>query len=171
MRNLSNKLSRIYFFYTNITLHYVIYKYSFRYYPRFSVTAVGLGKYYPWVQRYTCISILYICIYMCVHIYTYILKNITEHVRFGSNTWQRKITLKQWILMQRPKQFFKLYYVHSLRIRQNVLMGRNKQKDTQSLPQFQAISFCVQIVLHVSAFFINQSSVTGIKICEKTSTL
>jgi hypothetical protein len=29
--------------------------YSVRYYPRFHVTAVGLGTYYPWMRVYTCI--------------------------------------------------------------------------------------------------------------------
>jgi hypothetical protein len=29
--------------------------YSVRYYPRFHVTAVGLGTYYPWIRRHTCI--------------------------------------------------------------------------------------------------------------------
>jgi len=37
----------------NITLYGVIY--SVRYYPRFSVTAVGLGTYYPRIRRSTCI--------------------------------------------------------------------------------------------------------------------
>jgi hypothetical protein len=44
MRNLSIKLYRIYVCYTNITLCDVIF--SIRYYPRFHVTAVGLGTYY-----------------------------------------------------------------------------------------------------------------------------
>ena len=37
---------------TNITLYHVIY--SFRYYLRFHVTAVGLGTYYPWIRRSAC---------------------------------------------------------------------------------------------------------------------
>jgi len=45
VRNLSIKLYRIYVCYMNNTLYHVIY--SVRYYPRFSVTAVGLGTYYP----------------------------------------------------------------------------------------------------------------------------
>ena len=44
MRNLSIKLCRIYVYYTNITLYHAVY--SVRYYPRFHVTAVGLGTYY-----------------------------------------------------------------------------------------------------------------------------
>ena len=52
LRKLSIKLYRIYICYTNITLYHVIY--SVRYYPRFSVTAVGLGTYYPWIRRSTC---------------------------------------------------------------------------------------------------------------------
>jgi hypothetical protein len=28
--------------------------YSVRYYPRFHVTAVGLGTYYPWIRGHTC---------------------------------------------------------------------------------------------------------------------
>jgi len=51
VRNLSVKLYRIYACYTNITLYGVIY--SLRYYPRFSVTAVGLGTYYPQIRRST----------------------------------------------------------------------------------------------------------------------
>jgi len=35
--------------------------YSFRYYSRFHVTAVGLGTYYPWIRRSAC---LYIYIYI-----------------------------------------------------------------------------------------------------------
>jgi hypothetical protein len=52
--NLSIKLYRIYVRYRNITLYHVIY--SFRYYPRFSVTAVGLGTYYLWIRWSTCIK-------------------------------------------------------------------------------------------------------------------
>jgi hypothetical protein len=52
VRNLSIKLYRIYACYTNITSYDVIY--SVRYYPRFSVTAVGLGTYYPRIRRSTC---------------------------------------------------------------------------------------------------------------------
>jgi hypothetical protein len=44
---LSTKLYRINVYYTNITL------YSVRYYPRFHVTAVGFGTYYPWVLELT----------------------------------------------------------------------------------------------------------------------
>jgi len=54
MRNLSIKLYRTYSCYTNITLYDVIY--SVRYYPRFSVTTVGLGTYHPRIWRSTCIS-------------------------------------------------------------------------------------------------------------------
>ena len=43
LRDLSIKLYRIYVCYTNMTLYDVIY--SVRYYPRFHVTAVGLGTY------------------------------------------------------------------------------------------------------------------------------
>jgi len=32
--------------------------YSVRYYPRLSVAAVGLGTYYPWIRRSTCIYLL-----------------------------------------------------------------------------------------------------------------
>jgi hypothetical protein len=53
VRNLSIKLYRIYACYTNVTLYDVIY--SVRYYRRFSITAVGLGTYYPWIRRTTCI--------------------------------------------------------------------------------------------------------------------
>jgi len=45
MPNLLIKLYHIYVCYTNITLYHVIY--SVRYYPRFHLTAVGLGTYYP----------------------------------------------------------------------------------------------------------------------------
>ena len=53
MRNLSIKLYRIYARYTNITLYDVIY--NVRYYPRFSVTAVGLETYFPRIRRLACI--------------------------------------------------------------------------------------------------------------------
>ena len=52
LRNLSIKLYRIYVCYTNITFYHVIY--SVRYYPRFHVTAVGLGTYYPWIRGSAC---------------------------------------------------------------------------------------------------------------------
>jgi len=52
VRNLSIKLNCIYVCYTNITLYLVIY--SVRYYPRFAVTAVGLGTYYPRIRRCAC---------------------------------------------------------------------------------------------------------------------
>jgi hypothetical protein len=35
--------------------YYVIHVYSFRYYPWFHVTAIGLGTYYPWIRWHTCI--------------------------------------------------------------------------------------------------------------------
>jgi len=41
--------------------------YSFRYYPQFRVTAVGLGTYYPWIWGYACICV---CIYTYIYIYT-----------------------------------------------------------------------------------------------------
>ena len=41
-----------------ITLCHVIF--SVRYYPRFHVTAVGLGTYYPWIWGSACI--LYLCV-------------------------------------------------------------------------------------------------------------
>jgi hypothetical protein len=50
--NLSIKLYRIYACYTNIMLCDVIY--SVRYYPHFSLTAVGLGMYYPQIQWSNC---------------------------------------------------------------------------------------------------------------------
>jgi len=53
VRNLSIKLYRICVCYTNIMLYDVLY--SLRYYPRFIVTAVGLGKYYSRIRRSTCI--------------------------------------------------------------------------------------------------------------------
>jgi len=53
VHNLSIKLYCIYACYTNITLYDVMY--SIRYYPLFSVTAVGLGTHYSWIQRSTCI--------------------------------------------------------------------------------------------------------------------
>ena len=37
----------------NITLYHVIY--SVQYYPRFHVTALGLGMYYSWIQQSACI--------------------------------------------------------------------------------------------------------------------
>ena len=46
LRKLSIKLYRIYACYTNITLNSYDFLYSLRYYPRFSVTAVGRGTYY-----------------------------------------------------------------------------------------------------------------------------
>jgi len=48
LRNLSIKSYRIYVCHTNIISYHVIY--SVRYYPRFHVTAVGLGTYYPWIR-------------------------------------------------------------------------------------------------------------------------
>jgi len=51
VRNLSIKLYRIYVCYTNIMLYHAIYLYRVQYYPRFQVTAVGLGTYYPWIRR------------------------------------------------------------------------------------------------------------------------
>ena len=57
MRNLTIKLYHIYVCYASITLYHVIY--SFRYYPRFHVTAVGLGTYYPWVLGSAYIHIYY----------------------------------------------------------------------------------------------------------------
>jgi len=45
----------VFMYVTRISLY--IYIYSVRYYPRFSVTAVGLEKYYPWVRRSTCTAI------------------------------------------------------------------------------------------------------------------
>jgi hypothetical protein len=40
---------------TNITLHSYDVIYNVQYYPQFSVTAVGLGTYYSWIRRSTCI--------------------------------------------------------------------------------------------------------------------
>jgi hypothetical protein len=56
MRNLSIKLYRIMYvtrISRYITLYHVIY--SVRYYPRFRVTAVGLGTYYPRIRGSACI--------------------------------------------------------------------------------------------------------------------
>jgi len=53
MRNLLIKLYRIYVCYANITLYHGMY--SFRYYPQFHVTAVGLGTYYSRTRRSACI--------------------------------------------------------------------------------------------------------------------
>jgi len=54
VRNLSiTKIYRIYACYTNLTLYDIIY--SIRYYPRFSVTTIGLGMYYLRIRRSTCI--------------------------------------------------------------------------------------------------------------------
>jgi len=52
VRNLSTKLYRIYVCYMNIMLYHVIY--SVRYYPRFHVTAVGLGTYCPRLRGSAC---------------------------------------------------------------------------------------------------------------------
>jgi len=52
VRNLSIKLYRIYVCNTNITLYHVIN--NVWYYPRFYVTAVGLGTYYPWIRGSAC---------------------------------------------------------------------------------------------------------------------
>jgi hypothetical protein len=35
--------------------------YSVRYYPRFHVTAVGLGTYYPWIRGHYCIFFSFLC--------------------------------------------------------------------------------------------------------------
>ena len=59
MHNLSIKLYHICACYTNIMLYDVIY--SIQYYPRFSVTAVGLGTYYLWIRWSTCISRQELC--------------------------------------------------------------------------------------------------------------
>jgi len=48
MRNLSIKLCRI------CMLHEYYVTYSIRYYPRFHVTTVGLGTYYPRIRGSTC---------------------------------------------------------------------------------------------------------------------
>jgi len=53
VRNLSINLYRIYVCYTNVTLYHIIY--SVLYYPRFHVTAVGLGTYYPQIQGSSCV--------------------------------------------------------------------------------------------------------------------
>jgi len=52
VRNISIKRYHIYACYTNITLYDVVY--SVQYYPRSSVTAVGLRKYCPCIRRYNC---------------------------------------------------------------------------------------------------------------------
>ena len=57
LRSLSIKLYLIYACYTNITLYDVAS--SVRCYPRFSITAVCLGTYYPWIRWSTCISQTY----------------------------------------------------------------------------------------------------------------
>jgi len=56
VHNLSIELHHIYVCYTNITFY--VYVYSLWYYPRFHVTVVGLGTYYPqiWGPYYTYIS-------------------------------------------------------------------------------------------------------------------
>jgi hypothetical protein len=54
VRNLSVKFYSIYACYTHITLYHVVY--SFRYYPRFHVTAVGLGTCYSWIRGSACIQ-------------------------------------------------------------------------------------------------------------------
>ena len=56
LRNLSIKLYRIYVCYMNITLYHVVY--SIRYYPRFSITMVGLRTYYPRIRWSACSRIL-----------------------------------------------------------------------------------------------------------------
>ena len=43
----------VFMYVTRISRYDVIY--SVRYYPRLSVTAVGLGTYYPWIRRSSCI--------------------------------------------------------------------------------------------------------------------
>jgi len=52
VHNLSIKLYCIYACYTNIMLYDVIH--CVWHYPWFSITAVGLGMYYPWIWRSTC---------------------------------------------------------------------------------------------------------------------
>jgi len=52
VHNLSIKLYHIYACYMNIALHDVIHRVW--YYPRFSITTVGLGTYYPWIRWSTC---------------------------------------------------------------------------------------------------------------------
>jgi hypothetical protein len=47
LHNVSIKLYRM--------LHEYHVKYSVRYYPRFHITAVGLGTYYPWIRGHYCI--------------------------------------------------------------------------------------------------------------------
>jgi hypothetical protein len=85
VRNLSIKLYRIYECYTNIMLYDVIY--AVRYYPQFSETAVGLGTYYLWIWRSTCMCVgtyaymhAYLRTYVHTYIHTYILL-IIEHNR------------------------------------------------------------------------------------------
>jgi hypothetical protein len=63
VRNLSIKIYRIYVCYTNITLYHVIY--SVRCYPRFHVTAVGLGTFYP----------VDMGIRLCILMYASVIKN------------------------------------------------------------------------------------------------
>jgi hypothetical protein len=36
--------------------------YSVRYYPRFHVTAVRLGTYYPWIRRHYCNTFISVCV-------------------------------------------------------------------------------------------------------------
>jgi len=58
VRDLTIKHCRIYVCCANITLYHVIY--SVRYNPRFHVTAVSLGTYYPWIRGSICITLPHI---------------------------------------------------------------------------------------------------------------
>jgi hypothetical protein len=44
--------------------------YSVRYYPRFHVTAVGLGTYYPWIQGQYCTLITHVNATLAVDVMT-----------------------------------------------------------------------------------------------------
>ena len=52
-------------------LHEYHVTYSVRYYPRFHVTAVGLGTYHPWIRGNACVCV---CVCVCVYIYIYMHK-------------------------------------------------------------------------------------------------
>jgi hypothetical protein len=73
VRNLSIKLYRVYVCYTNITLYHVLYIYSVPYYPRFHVTVVGPGTYYPPIRGSNSICLL------SLHRYKFTLAATLKH--------------------------------------------------------------------------------------------
>ena len=99
MYNLSIKLFCIYACYTNVMLCDVIW--SVRYYPWFSVIAVGLGTYYPRIRQSTCTCFFTVSIRHCVlhaGIYTSVLFFCAEEI--NDNIW-KNLTCLAYLLFLR----------------------------------------------------------------------